>query len=179
MWDRSYRWQQHVRLAAGIVVVLSIAIGAGRLASTSAASRARAGARELAGEVLQPSLQTFAVEVPEKLLARVGTLVYRDRKDGVAQAIGRVAEVRPPAQGRVTLVVRLSGAGQYVKHPGGVIKGAAATINLREALELLLSPSTPTDEAMMARDIVWPSIQANVLPGIIDGLIKEVMTSFS
>jgi len=174
MWDRSYRWQQHVRLAAGIVVVAAIAIGARRMATTSAASRARAGAGELAGEVLRPSLQTFEVEVPEALLARVGTLVYRDRKDGVAQAIGRVAEVRPAAQGRVTLVIRLSGAGQNMEHRGGVIRGAAATIDLREALELLLTPSTPTDEAMMARDIVWPSIQTNVLPGIVDGLIREV-----
>lgn len=179
MWDRSYRWQQHVRLAAGILVVVAMAIGAGRLATTAAAIRARAGAHELAGEVLQPSLQTFEVEVPESLLARAGTLVYRDRKDGVAQAIGRVAEVRPSKQGQVTLVIRLSGAGQDVNHHGGVIRGAAATIDLREALELLLSPSTPTDEATMARDMVWPSIQENVLPGIVNRLIKEVSTDLA
>ncbi|HEY2838268.1 MAG TPA: hypothetical protein VGJ26_03920 [Pirellulales bacterium] len=179
MWDRSYRWQQHVRLAAGGVLVVLLAIGAGVLARTSAATRAGEGARDLAGEIFHPSLQTFEVQVPEALLARVGTLVYRERKDGVAQTIGRVVAVTPGEAGQVTLVIRLSGTGDQVGPRGGILKGAAATINLREALELLLSPSTPTDEAIMARDIVWPSIKANVLPGIVDGLIREVSKDLS
>ena len=88
MWDRSYRWQRHVRLAAGGFVIVTLIIAAVILSGTSAAARTGAGARDLARELLSPGEQIIRVDVPASLLPRVGTLVYRHRDDGLARRNG-------------------------------------------------------------------------------------------
>ena len=174
MWDRSYRWQRHIRLAAGLGVLLSLMVASMLLARTSAANRTQEGARNLAGELLWPSRQMIEVQVPAELRTQVGTLVYREREDGIAQVIGRVVAVGPEDHGQVRLAIRLSAMNTDISHRGGILKGAPAALSLRDAVQLLVSPNMPSEEAMMARDMIWPSIRTYVLPEIADGLIREI-----
>lgn len=174
MWDRSYRWQQYVRLATGIGVFVLILGCSVLLARTSAARRTREGARELLTEVFSPDRQLIEVKVPAQLQAQVGTLVYRERQDGAAQVIGRVVAAVASGADEVQLAIRISGTNIASSQRGVVVRGAPAELSLRDAVELLVSPSTPSDEAVKARDRIWPSIQSNILPRIMDGLIREV-----
>ncbi len=144
------------------------------VAGTSAARRTRDGARDLAGELLWPARQVIEVQVPVELRTQVGTLVYREREDGIAQVTGRVVAVHPEDPGQVKLVIRLGAMGADVSHRGGILKGAPAALSLRDAVRLLVSPNTPTEEATLARDLIWPSIKTNLLPEIVDGLIREI-----
>ncbi len=111
--------------------------------------------------------------MPASLDVREGTLVYLDRDDGLGQVIGRVAAVEVVDQDRARLNIRMMASSADMAR-GGVLKGAPATLNLRDAMRLLISPNTPDQEAMLARDAIWPSILANVVPGMIDRLVTEV-----
>lgn len=179
MWDRSYRWQRRVRLAAGCAVLLSLIVGAALLAGTSAAERTRAGARDLARELFSPSQQIIQVQVPAALLPRAGTLVYRERQDGIAQVIGRVVAVQPTGGGQDTLTIRLSANSATLAQQGGIVKGAPAALNMRDAVRLLVSPNTPADEALLARDTIWPSIRKSLVPEIMEGLIREISSDLA
>ncbi len=179
MWDRSYRWQQYVRLAAGCVVLLVLIAAAALLAGTSAADRTRAGARDLVRELFSPARQIIHVQVPAELLPRAGTLVYRQREDGIAQVIGRVDAVRSAGRGQDTLTIRLSANSAALSEHGGVLKGAPAALSLGDAVRLLVSPDTPAEEALLARDAIWPSIRTNLLPEIINGLIREISSDLA
>lgn len=179
MWDRSYRWQQYVRLIAGCAVVLSMLVAVGLLARTSAAGRTLAGARDLAREQFLPARQTIHVEVPAALLPRVGTLVYRQREDGIAQVTGRVVDIQSIHRGQDTLTIRLSANSATTSRQGGVLKGAPASLSLGDAVRLLVSPDTPTEEAMLARNTIWPSIRKNLLPEIMDGLVREISSDLA
>jgi hypothetical protein len=174
MWDRSYRWQQYVRLGAGCVVLVALLVGAVLLGRTSAAERTRAGARDLAGELFSPARQLIQVRVPSNLLPRAGTLVYRQREDGVAQVIGRVDAVQSAGRGHDTLTIRLSANSAALAQHGGIVKGAPAALSLSDAVRLLVSPDTPEEEALLARDAIWPSIRTNLLPEIMNGLVREI-----
>ena len=155
-------------------MLLSLASAWVLLAGTSAARRTQDGARDLAGELLWPARQMIEVPVPAELRTQVGTLVYREREDGIAQVIGRVVAVHPEDHGQVRLVMRLSAMNTINSHRGGILKGAPAALSLRDAVQLLVSPNTPSEEAMLARDMIWPSIRTNILPEIADGLIREI-----
>jgi len=137
MWDRSYRWQRHVRVAAGCAVILALIVAAVILSGTSAAARTRAGARDLARELFSPAEQIIRMDVPAALLPRVGTLVYRQREDGVAQVIGRVVAVEAAERDQVALTIRLSAPSASLSRGGGVIKGAPAALSMRDAVRLL------------------------------------------
>lgn len=173
MWDRSYRWQKYVRLATGVGVLVLLLGCSVLLARTSAALRTREGARDLLGEIFSPDRQLIEVKVPAELQAQVGTLVYRERQDGAAQVIGRVVDTHAIDSDEVSLAIRLSGASDDA-HRGGILRGAPAELSLRDAVELLVSPNTPSEEALKARDRIWPSIRSTVLPRIMDGLIREI-----
>ena len=179
MWDRSYRWQQYVRLGAGCVVLLALFIAAVLLAGTSAADRMGAGARDLAGELFSPARQIIHVRVPAKLLPRAGTLVYREREDGIAQVIGRVVTVEPAGRGQDALTIRLSANSAALSQQGGILKGAPAALSMSDAVRLLVSPDTPAEEAALARDAIWPSIRTNLLPEIMDGLVREISSDLA
>src|SRR5262249_58644746 len=169
-----YRWQRHVRIAAGVIVLVSLAVAALWLAETPTAARTRQGTRDLLGELLSSDLQTIEVSVPRALQARVGTLVYSDRADGVAQVTGRVVSVSASNDEQDSLVIRLSGANHVATQRGGTLQGAPAALSLSEAVQLLVSPDAPAEEAIAARDAIWPSIKTNVLPEIIDALGREL-----
>jgi hypothetical protein len=179
MWDRSYRWQHQVRLIAGGVVVVSLLIGAGLLANTSAAGRTRVGAQDLAREIFLPNQQIIEVRVPASLLSRAGALVFREREDGIAQVVGRVVEVKSAAKDEDLLTIRLSANSAAVSHEGGTIKGAPAALSMRDAVRLLVSPDTPEQEALVARDAIWPSIRANLVPEIMNGMIREISSDLA
>jgi hypothetical protein len=172
MWNRSYRWQRHSRLAAGALVLVALLAGMIAIAGTAPAERARAGARDLVREI-SSSDRVIKVTVPSALEARSGTLVYREREDGGARVIGRVITVDAREANQVELSIRLVASPAGETSRGGTIKGAPATLDLRDAVRLLINPGTPADEAALARDTIWPSVQAHVLPGLVDGLIRE------
>lgn len=174
MWDRSYRWQRHVRLAAGGLVILALIVAAAILSGTSAAARTRAGARDLTQELFSPADQIIRVDVPTSLLPRVGTLVYQQREDDVAQVIGRVVEVSAAEKDQVGLAIRLSAPSAGLARQGGIIQGAPADLNMRDAVRLLVSPNTPNEEALLARDAIWPSVRENLVPEIMNGLVREI-----
>jgi len=174
MWDRSYRWQRHVRVAAGSAVILALIVAAVILSGTSAAARTRAGASDLARELFSPAEQIVHVDVPAALLPRVGTLVYQQREDGVAHVIGRVTEVEAAEREQLALTIRLSAPSASLSRGGGVIHGAPAALSMRDAMRLLVSPNTPDEEALLARDAIWPSIRTHLVPEIMNGLVREI-----
>jgi len=173
MWDRSYRWQSYVRLIAGVGVLLLLCGTLTLLGGTSTSERVQEGARDLARNLLWPSGHLMHARVPADLQTQVGTLVYSDRKDGVAQVIGRVASMHVDKTGQQIIAIRLSEAMDGAQH-GGVLKGIPAALSLRDAVRLLVSPDTPDDEAAIARDKIWPGVRTNVIPNIVDALVREV-----
>jgi hypothetical protein len=133
MWNLSYRWQRRARLAAGIAVLVGGVVAVIGLSRSDAALRAWSGVRELAGEIRAADEQLIEVAVPTDLRARVGTLVYDDREDGVAQVVGRVVGVQNERPDRAQLIIRLTGPLADRAASGGVLRGASASLDLREA----------------------------------------------
>jgi hypothetical protein len=173
MWNLCYRWQRHVRLAAGAFVLVASGIGLWLLMGTAAAQRAGAGARELVGELQTSNELMFDVDVPADLNPRVGTLVYLQRNDGVAQVIGRVIGMEAIDARHIRLNIRLTAPVGAAGKPSGVVLGASAALDLRDAMRLLVSPDSPDEEVVLARDTIWPSVRTDVLPEMIEGLIRE------
>jgi hypothetical protein len=178
MWNRSYRWQRQSRRAAGALVLVALLVSLITLAGTPQAERARAGARDLAREI-GSSERVIRVTVPATLGARAGTLVYREREDGGAQIVGRVITVAAGDANHTELSIRLVAVHSAKSNQGGTIQGAPASLDLRDAMRLLINPGTPADEATLARDTIWPSVQTHVLPGLVDGLIREASTELA
>jgi len=174
VWDRSYHWQRQLRFAAGAVVLLLLVIASVALANTDAAQRTMQGARDLASEMFAADRHTIRVEVPAVLDARIGSLVYHDRPDGQAEVVGRVVRIQAEHERLVKLEIRLSSTAIAGTHRGGIVRGAPAALSMREAVELLVSPNTASDEALRARDAIWPVVRSDLLPGIVNGLIREV-----
>jgi hypothetical protein len=179
MWNLSYRWQRRTRVVAGAVVLVSLVAGAAVVANTSAASRTWKGTREVVNELRAGAEQRVDVMVPADLHARPGTLVYLDRKDGVAQVVGRVVEVGAVEGKQVPLKIHLMSSAEGAAGRGGVLKGTSASLDLRDAVRLLISPNTPNEEVLRARDSIWPSVSQNVLPAMTDNLIREVTRELS
>jgi hypothetical protein len=173
MWNRSYRWQRRIRLSAAAVALIVLFAGRVTLRGTAPARRVESGASDMLDEFRSTSIQNVEVTVPANLQARIGNLVYRDRADGVPQVIGRVIAAEPAAARQVKLCIRLS-AQQGDANVRGVLKGAPASLNLRDAITLLISPNTPEQEMLVARDVIWPSIRARLLPQLMDGLAREI-----
>jgi hypothetical protein len=174
MWNRSYRWQRQLRCAAGVAVLVGLLAGFFMLAGPPPARRALGGARDLVNEVRSTADQTINVSVPADLGSRPGTLVYQERQDGGAHVIGRVVTVGAAQRDRVELEIRLMAHLGDSARFSGVLKGAPASLDLRDAVRLLISPNSPADEARVARDTIWPSVQDHVLPEMIDSLVREI-----
>jgi hypothetical protein len=174
MWDRSYRWELWARAVAGglaIVVGLTAIVGFGR---TRAANRIAAAGREIGQEVRPDSESLVVAVVPESLRAEPGDLVFLDREDGEYQVVGRVARGRRVSEGQISLEMMLTPAARGLTRSGGVLKGAPATVGLEQAIRLLVTPDVPRDEALRARDAVWPPIQRSVVPRLTTNLVREV-----
>jgi hypothetical protein len=174
MWNLSYRWQRHVRIVTGVVVLVASVLALILLAETGPARRARAGAQDLIDDWRTASGELVEVTVDRDLNARPRTLVYLEREDGVAQVVGRVLEVSTVDADHVGLRIHMASPVGEATDLTGVLKGAPASLNLREAVQLLLSPGSANEEATIARDMIWPSVKAHVLPAMTDGLIREI-----
>jgi hypothetical protein len=174
MWNRSYYWQRQLRVAAGVCLLVAAAVGLIFLQRTAPARRVQAGAHDMLSELHSQSGQEIDVTVPASLRARAGNLVYRDRTDGMPQVIGRVVSVLPSASNKTNLRIRMTAPVTGTAELSGVLKGAPASLDLRDAISLLISPNTPEQELILARDTIWPSVRARLLPQIIDGLAREV-----
>ena len=170
MWNRSYRWQRLTRVGAGTLVVAILVGEACVLQNSAAVQRAKTGGRDLLGEISSPKEALTEVELPSSLSAMPGTLVYLERADGVAQVIGRVTGVQSDESPQSRVQIRMWG--NFSR--SGVLKGAPASLNLRDAVRLLINPDLPDDEAQLARDAIWPSMRQHVVPGMIDSLVREV-----
>ncbi len=174
MWDRSYRWQRQLRQAAGVLVLVAGLVCSIFLSRTMAARRTVQGAQDLAAELAMPARRLVEVDVPASLHTIAGTLVYQDREDGVAQGGGRVVSIEPADAARDRLHIRLSSHAAETYSRGGTLRGAAADVDFPDAVRLLVSPQTPDEEGLIARDKIWPSIEQSVLPDVINGLIRQV-----
>jgi hypothetical protein len=174
MWNYSHHWQRHARLIAGAAVLVLLVSSGIALERTSPARRTLAGVGDLVRELRASAKRTVDVAVPAGLGTRPGALVYLEKAEGFAQVIGRVIAVEAGDQDQVRLGIRLMGPIASSASTGGVLKGAPASLDLRDAVRLLISPDTPNEEALLARDAIWPSVQASVMPGMIDGLIAEI-----
>ena len=171
MWNHSYHWQRNARLAAGTTVLGLLLTSVMVLGRTSPAER-RGPERATSREMGSGAEHLVQVAVPASLFALQGTLVYLERDEGVAQVIGRVVAVEAGDRDRVQLSIRLL-APASSETTGGILRGAPASLDLRDAVRLLISPNTPNEEAFLARDTIWPSVRANVLPVMIDALVAE------
>lgn len=174
MWNRSYRWQRQVRLTAAAIVIVSMCAGMVVLRGTAPARRVQLGASDMIDELRSSKIQNVDVVVPADLQTRIGNLVYRDRADGVPQVIGRVIAAEPAEKNQITLRIRLSAQSEDDAQLSGVLRGAPSSLNLRDAITLLISPNTPEQELLVARDVIWPSIRARLLPQLMDGLAREI-----
>jgi hypothetical protein len=178
MWNRSYRWQRGARLAAGALAIALAAIAAVFVSQTSAARRTARGASELAHELGAGSERLVEVVVPQTLGTVEGTLVYLDRADGIGQVVGRVVAVEAIDARQSRIRIRLM-ASRGETAIGGTIKGAPASLDLRDVLRLLISPDTPDEEVLLAREQIWPSVEEHVVPEMIDRLMAELSAKFA
>lgn len=179
MWDRSYRWQRVTRVAVGAAAVCLGIVAAVGLSRTRAATRLAAAAGELSSAASRGSATNHEVLAPIALGVRPAHLVYLDRRDGGVQVAGSVVAVEPGQDGLAKVVIRLTPAGHEACDAGGVIRGAAPPVNLEEVLRLVVSPDLPRDEAVRARDAIWPRIEEKVLPPLSENFVREVQALFT
>ncbi len=179
MWDRSYRWQRWARAAAGALVLGLACAGVAMFCQTPEAARLSAAAREIGRESRPNSDSLIAVDIPTYLGAKPGHLVHLERADGEAEVIGRVVRVRDAGPDLVRVEIMLTPSAAGTMQAGGVLKGAGPTVGLEHAVRLLVSPDVPRDEAIIARNTIWPSIDKNVMPGLLANLEREVAIAFS
>jgi hypothetical protein len=171
MWNRSYRWQRRARVGAGMLTLVGILSGLWWLRDAVGVRRAAQGAGELAAELASGQESLVEVTVPSSLGVRAGALVYAERPDGIARVIGRVSSVEASSSDTSLIRLRLL---SDAAEAGGTLKGASATLDLRTAMRLLITPDAPDDEAQLARDAIWPTIRAHVAPRMVDALVREV-----
>jgi hypothetical protein len=178
MWDRSFRWQRLVRHTAGLLTLAAVVITALLLSTTQAAGRARAGLAEIARETAPDAASQLVCAVPAELKVTQGVLVYREGEHGKAEIVGRVIAVerRETGDDRVTILLTPAAAGAMAG--GGKVRGAEPTLTVERAFRLLISPSIPREEAVIARDMIWPALEQHVLPGLKMRVTEEVTRSF-
>ena len=122
--------------------------------------------------------RTLLAHVPRDLRTRTGTFVYLRQADGSAHVMGRVVSVQASDDRWDDIRIRILSASADEFNSGGVLKGAPASLDLRDALTLMVSPDTLDEEALLARQAIWPSVRLNILPNLVDALIREVATSW-
>jgi hypothetical protein len=179
MWDRSYRWQRLARVSAGGAALVVLLAGLVSVSNTEAADRAAAGVSEISREASPDADSTVVCDVPAGLGAKRGVLVYREGQDGKAEIVGRVIGVESLDASTDTITVLLTPGQAGAMAQGGKLRGAAPTISLEHAFRLIISPDIPREEAVIARDTIWPAIEKHVLPGLKERLTTELTHSFA
>ncbi|MCY2965130.1 MAG: hypothetical protein NT069_16105 [Planctomycetota bacterium] len=179
MWNRSYRWQRLARGFAGGLTLIC-AVGAAAWGSrTPAARHAGASVQELAGVGEWGTPRKLTALVPVTLGVAPGHLVHRARPDGAAQIVGRVTAVGEEADGLVAIEFSVSAEMFATLDHGAILSGAPATMGLEQSLRLVISPEAPREEAMRARDALWPSVEKEIIPGLTENLLREVRELFT
>ena len=176
MWNRSYRWQQTARQWAG---VLGLAAGVGGLAvglRQPAPADACRALGEFAGAWTSTSEIPLTCDVPGDLGVLPGDLIHRSRDDGLPEIVGKVVRVEPAGAGRVTLHFLLAEEARKELATGGQLRGAPESIGLEQAVRLIVSPEAPLDEALQARDALWPVVEREMVPRLTENLLREVKT---
>ncbi|MCA8919778.1 MAG: hypothetical protein KDB32_11915 [Planctomycetes bacterium] len=178
MWDRSYRWQRLARIVAGCIALVALFSVTAVVSQTEAAGRASAGVAEIGREAAPDQASQVVCQVPHELGTSRGVLVYREGDDGKAEIVGRVIEVSVINESTDEITVLLTPAQAGAMAKGGKLRGAAPTISVEHAFRLIISPDIPREEAIIARDTIWPAINEHVLPDLKERLTNEVTRSF-
>jgi hypothetical protein len=110
--------------------------------------------------------------MPAELEVKAGNLVFWAQDDGQGEIIGRVVAVDNTDVGTATEIMWVPAAIPAVRR-GGVLLGASPTLTFEEAARLVISPNSPSDEAVIARDTIWPSVEKSLLPAIVQNLQAE------
>lgn len=178
MWDRSYRWQRLARVIAGGLAVAAMLTATIVVSQTEGAERAADGIAEISREASPDRDAQVICDVPSELNVRKGVLVFREGNDGTAEIVGRVIRVNEvnTDSTRVTVLLTPTQAGAMAN--GGKLRGAAPTLSVEHAFRLIISPDIPREEAIIARDTIWPAINDHVLPDLKERLTSEVTRSF-
>lgn len=178
MWDRSYRWQRLARVIAGCIAIVALLSVTVVVSQTEAAGRASAGVAEISREAAPDQASQVVCQLPHELGTSRGVLVYREGDDGKAEIVGRVIKVDSinSSTDEITVLLTPSQAGAMAN--GGKLRGAAPTISVEHAFRLIISPDIPREEAIIARDTIWPAINDHVLPDLKERLTSEVTRSF-
>ncbi|MEZ5993526.1 MAG: hypothetical protein R3E76_14410 [Planctomycetota bacterium] len=178
MWDRSYRWQRLARIVAGCIALVALFSVTAVVSQTEAAGRASAGVAEIGREAAPDQASQVVCQVPHELGTSRGVLVYREGDDGKAEIVGRVIDVSVINESTDEITVLLTPAQAGAMAKGGKLRGAAPTISVEHAFRLIISPDIPREEAIIARDTIWPAINEHVLPDLKERLTSEVTRSF-
>ena len=184
MWNRSYRWQRTTRIWAG---VLGLAAGAGGMAlglRQPAPANACRALGEYVGSWMNTRETPLTCLVPAELGVLPGDLIHRSRGDGLPQIVGKVVEVEPvevepvelePGERNVALLrFVLSEEVRAELTAGGILRGASESIGLEQAVRLIVSPEAPLDEALQARDALWPTVEREMVPRLTANLLNAV-----
>lgn len=174
MWDRSFKWQRRARVFVGGLAVGVVLTGAVMVNDTDAANRARDGLGEISREMSPDSDSLITADFPADKIPRNGTLVFREGPTGEAIVVGRVTEVSSSGMCKILLTPDASG----LTKNGALIKVAQPAHNVEEALRLLVTPEIPRQEAIRARNVLWPAIEKHVIPALKENLTRELTSSF-
>ncbi len=174
MWDRSYRWQRLTRIAAGTSCIVAGVVAVAVLAQNPAFARGMEAASEIGREIRPDADSRITLEMPVSLGARPGVLVYRERQDGAAEVVGRVTGIGDAREGSRPVIILLAPAAAGLMRGGGRVKGATPAVSLEDAVRLLLAPGVPRDEAVIARDALWPALEKHVMPGVTSRVEAEL-----
>ncbi len=82
-----------------------------------------------------------------------------------AQIVGRVIAVDVGAANQTELSIRLVASRSSESNLGGTIQGAPASLDLRDAMRLLINPGTPADEATLRATRSGPVCKPIYCPG--------------
>lgn len=178
MWNRSYRWQRGARGWAGGLALAGAGLLTAWSSQTTAGRQAESALREIVGFGQSVAPRRLNAVVPADLGVAPGHLVHQARSDGLAQIIGRVISVGEESDGKVSIEMQIS-ADVFPEDDHGMrLSGAPATMGLEQSLRLVISPEAPRDEAVKARDSLWPAVEREIVPGLTENLLREVRELF-
>jgi len=129
---------------------------------------------EFAGSWLSPREVPLTCLVPVDLGVLPGDLIHRSRDDGLPEIVGKVVQVDPAGPASVTLHFLLADEARKKLGSGGLLRGAPESIGLEQAVRLIVSPEAPLDEALQARDALWPTVEREMVPRLTENLLREV-----
>lgn len=180
MWNRSYHWQFLVRLWVGAFTLATLVVLCIVSRSAPAVQNATESLGNLARSVAGTGTFLARCQVPTALDVKPGHIVHQSQGDGLPHIVGRVVAVNPlPDESLVEIEIQLAESVVSELKMGGTIKGAPTVIGLENAMRLIISPEAPHDEALRAKDALWPTVEKEIIPGLTDNVVREVRELFA